>query len=46
MTQFAVLLFRSRYDPDTESGFAEHEMRAVTFLDDREPLTALPFWHL
>lgn len=25
-----------RYDPDTENGFEEHEMRAVTFLDDRE----------
>lgn len=28
----------ARYDPDTDNGFAEHEMRAVTFLDEREPL--------
>ncbi|PRW59157.1 golgin subfamily B member 1-like isoform X1 [Chlorella sorokiniana] len=23
-----------KYDPDSDNGFAEHEMRAVTFLDD------------
>ena len=35
-----------RYDPDTENGFEEHEMRAVTFLDDRKLATALHGWVL